>query len=370
MKIAIDITRAIIERAGIGRYSREIAINLLKIDQENQYFLLSTYFRDSAEKEARLKAFQDQKTTIVRAHIPGGLKEKLWGSNLPVHDFLYKKADLLFAPSFFEAKMSLKIPQVVTIHDMATFLLPDQRGPKVSQAHNQRVEKVCAKASRLIAISENTKNDLIKILKTEKEKIQVIYPGKTVFPEGGKLPEGIKAKKYILFVGTIEPRKNLINLLKAYSLLPEALKNEYLLVIVGGKGWNNETELSEIGQTKGVKWLGFVSDMDLGEIYRQATIFAYPSLYEGFGLPIIEAQQFGVPVLTSNISSLPEAVGDGGLQVDPHDTKAISRGLQRLLEDKELREDLSQKAEIHAQNFSWEKAAQETLNLLNEVNHV
>lgn len=367
MKISIDITRAGIEGAGIGRFTREMVAALLKVDKENEYSLIATYFRDSKDKENRLKSFQESGCEIHRAHIPGGTKEVLWGMNLPVYDNLYRGADLLLAPSFFEAKMSLKIPQVVVIHDLATFLYPDQRGKEVSDRHNRRVKMVCAKAKEIIAISESTKNDLIKILKIDETKIKVIYPGQTVFPPSGKLPKNITSGKYILFVGTLEPRKNLKNLLQAYEMLSDSLKEEYPLVIVGAKGWNTNAEFEQMKNMKNVIALGYVGDADLGELYKNAAVFAYPSIYEGFGLPVIEAQQFGVPVLTSNTSSLPEAVGDGGVQVDPNNVEAISIGLQKLLVDKELRQLLSVKAKNHAQQFSWEKSAGEMVSLIKSI---
>lgn len=367
MNITIDITRAVIEGAGIGRFTREMVAGLLKVDHENEYSLITTHFRDSVDMENRLKSFQETGQNLRRAHIPGGIKETLWGLDLPFYDSLYRGADLLLAPSFFEVKMSLKIPQVVVIHDLATFLYPDQRGQEVSDRHNRRVKLVCAQAKKIIAISESTKNDLIKILKIDEAKIKVIYPGQTLFPTGGKLPQNIVPKKYILFVGTLEPRKNLKNLLQAHELLSNTLKEEYPLVIVGAKGWNADKEFEQMKNMKNVKVLGYVTDADLGELYKSAAVFAYPSLYEGFGLPVIEAQQFGVAVLTSNTSSLPEAVGDGGIQVDPNNIEAIAKGLQKLLEDKDLRQLLSVKAKNHAQQFSWEKSAREILEVLKNI---
>lgn len=367
MKIGIDITRAIIENAGIGRFTGEIVKNMIKIGSDDQFVLMTTHFRDDQEKNKRLRDLVAPNVKIKRLKLPGSFKELAWGWPWALTENIYNQADILLAPSFFEVNLAYKTPQVVIIHDMATFLFPEQRGKEVSNRHNQRVKKVCAKARKIIAISQSTKNDIMRFLKIKPEKIEIVSPGLTKFLPKGQLPSNLKPKTYILFVGTLEPRKNLKNLLLAYGLLPTLLREQYPLVIVGAKGWNTARELKDIKETKGVNWLGYVSDADLGELYRQATVFAYPSLYEGFGLPIIEAQQFGVPVLTSDISSLPEAVGDGGVQIDPTNIKAIARGLQRLLEDKELRQDLSQKALANAQKFSWEKSAREILRILRSV---
>ncbi|MEI6040024.1 MAG: glycosyltransferase family 1 protein [Candidatus Berkelbacteria bacterium] len=367
MKIGIDITRAIIENAGIGRFTREITQNLIRVGKTDDFVLLSTHFRESKEKNEHLKDFIAPNVKIKRLKLPGDFKELAWGWPYALYENIYNKSDILLAPSFFEVHLAYKTPQVVIIHDMATFLFPEQRGQEVSARHNKRVKKVCTKAKKIIAISESTKNDIIKFLKINPERIEIVGPGLTQFPEKGKLPSNLKSKSYILFVGTLEPRKNLKGLVQAYRLLSEDLREKYPLVIVGAKGWNTAFELEEIKETKGVNWLGYVSDADLGELYRQAAIFAYPSLYEGFGLPVIEAQQYGVPVLTSNISSLPEAVGDGGVQIDPLDINSIARGLQRLLEDKELAQSLGQKALEHAKKYSWEVSAQKILDILKEV---
>jgi len=367
MKIVVDITRAIIENAGIGRYTREITRHLLASDNQNAYTLLSTHFRNNQEKNQRIQEFIRPNVNIKRLKIPGSFKELAWGWHWDWYEKAFCEGDVLLAPSFFEVNLGFKIPQVVTIHDMATFLYPEQRGQEVSSRHNKRVKEVCKKAQRIIAISESTKRGLHRLLGIDAKKIQVIYPGRTGFPKGGLLPRALKPKHYILFVGTIEPRKNLKNLLKAYSLIPIALRDKYPLVIVGGKGWNTQKELQEIGKTEGVNWLGYMSDADLGALYKNAYIFAYPSLYEGFGLPVIEAQQFGVPVVTSNLSSLPEACGDGGVLVDPESPKGIAKAIEHLLKDKKLYSVLSKKALANAQRFSWEKAARETLAVLKSV---
>jgi glycosyltransferase involved in cell wall biosynthesis len=370
MKIAIDITRAIVENAGISRFTREIAKNLVKIDPQDRFVLVSTHFRESEGKNRQLQEFIAPNVKIKRIKLPGSFKEYAWGLPWGWYENLLNNAEVLLAPSFFEVNLGFNLPQVVIIHDMTSFLFPEQRGIEVSARHSKRVKKVCAKAKKIIAVSQSTKNDLVRLLKIQPSKIKVVYPGQTEFPGGGQLSLNVKSKNYVLFVGTLEPRKNLKKLVQAYALLSEELRQNFPLIIVGAKGWMEIDELEEIRETRGVRWLGYVSEADLGELYRNAAVFAYCPVYEGFGLPVIEAQQFGVPVLTSNISSLPEAVGGGGLQVDPNDINAISKGLQKLLEDKKLREELGQKAKIHAQQFSWGTAAKETLEILKEATNV
>lgn len=365
--ICIDITRAIIEKAGIGRYTKEIVKNMLKIAKNKDFLLLSTHFKNSQEKDHDLEGFRKENTLIERVHIPGMLKEAAWGWPFSLWNNLYGESSVLFAPSFFEAKIGLDLPQVVVIHDLTTFLFPEQRGRKVSASHNKRVRAVCQKAQKIITPSQSTKNDIVKILGLPEDKIKVVYPGKTSFNITGTLPHNLKPKGYILTVGTIEPRKNLKRLVKACSNLPEKIRTEYPLVIVGAKGWKEREAIGGIKKIRRVKWLGYVSDQDLAVLYQNAAVFAYPSLYEGFGLPVIEAQQFGVPVVTSNLSSLPEAVGDGGIQVDPYKTEEITTALHHLLTDKKFYQTISEKALSNSQQFSWEKAARETFKILQEV---
>jgi len=368
MRIAIDVSRAINEKAGIGRMTRELVKNIIK-DKNNQYILIFTYFRSHPDKIKQINSFKTPNVEIRTAKIPGNLKEMIWGKNLPLFNHLYKDADILLAPSFFEFKKGLKIPQVVIIYDLTTFLFPDQRGQKVSERLNKRTKLACRKSQKIIAISESTKKDLIKLLKIPQEKIAVIYPGLNKFSKIiPVLPKrfALHPKRYILFVGTIEPRKNLKTLLFAYRLLPVAMRGKYPLIIVGAKGWNNDEELKIVGNTQGVNWLGYVSDHILAKLYREAAVLAYPSLYEGFGFPVIEAMQFGTPVVTANRSSLPEAAGSAGVQITPLDKKALARALQSVLEGKNNAQEAKKRRE-QANRFNWGKTAQQVIQLLEGV---
>ena len=175
--------------------------------------------------------------------------------------------------------------------------------------------------------------------------------------------------QYILFVGTIEPRKNIHNMLRAYGSLPMELKQKYKFILVGNRGWGNiklDKLLVEYNLTSFVQWRSFVNDQELLALYQNAYCLLFPSFYEGFGLPIVEAQSFGVPVITSNISSMPEVVGEGGLLVDPCSIESIKKALKSLLSDKLLRNSLSKKAMINAQRFSWEKTVNTTYNVFSE----
>ncbi len=280
-------------------------------------------------------------------------------------------ADVFFAPSFFEVNFGLKIPQVMTIHDLTTFLYPEHRGKEVSERLSARVKEASKITHKIMAVSQSTGRDIEKYLKVSAKKIAVIYPGLSQLDKPNhQLPNNLKTKSYILFVGTVEPRKNLVGLFKAYSLLPLRLQEQYPLVIVGAEGWNvGETyDAFKTLKLEGkVKFLGFVSDASLAKLYQEAAVFVYPSLYEGFGLPVLEALSFGTPVVTSNISSLPEVAGQAALLVDPLEPKSICRGLQEVLEHQEVIERLKKEAEKQVKKFSWETAAKKTLKVLEEA---
>lgn len=371
MKIAIDASRAINETAGIGRYSQQIIKNLLQIDQQNQYLLIFTYFRKDPRKEKLIKEFEAPNVTTKTLRIPGMLKEKIWGWRLPYFGGFLEKADVFFAPSFFEVNFGLKIPQVMTIHDLTTFIFPLHRGKEVSGRLSKRTLEAAKIAKKIIAVSAVTSVDAQKYLKVSASKIRLVYSGKDDLREPAKnLPAPLKSKSYILFVGTIEPRKNLVGLLKAFAFLPPRLQEAFPLVIVGAKGWNTGETYDcwrALKLERKVKFLGFASDAVLAKLYKEAAVFCYPSIYEGFGLPILEALGFGTPVVTSNISSLPEVAGKAAILVDPHEPKSICQGIQQALENQNTVEELKKEAQKQIQKFSWEKAASKTLEVFEEA---
>jgi glycosyltransferase involved in cell wall biosynthesis len=177
-------------------------------------------------------------------------------------------------------------------------------------------------------------------------------------------------ERFVLFVGTLEPRKNLMRLVQAYAGLPASVRRHVSLVIAGGPGWLSETlrrEVAERGLADRVRFIGYVRDEDMAPLYSLATVFAYPSLYEGFGLPVLEAMACGVPVLTSNVSSLPEVAGGAAVLVAPTDVDAIADGLTQLLDDTALAAKLVARGLEWSTNFSWDRCARETLAVYESV---
>jgi len=183
-----------------------------------------------------------------------------------------------------------------------------------------------------------------------------------------KAKKNLKNKqKFILSVGTIEPRKNFVNLIKAYQMLPARLRKSFRLIIIGKRGWHYKEILNLGAKTKGVKFLGYLPEKKLADWYRLASLFVYPSLYEGFGLPVIEAMSYGLPVICSNTTSLPEIAGGAALFFNPLKPKEISRVIQKVLDNPKLQKKLIQKALERAKKFSWEKCSRETLKIFQSL---
>jgi glycosyltransferase involved in cell wall biosynthesis len=275
-------------------------------------------------------------------------------------------ADLAHGPVFVGPLMA-SCPFVVTLHDLSFI-----RFPRLFHAAKRLYLRMLTWASvrrarRVIAVSEHTAEEAQRLLHVDPSRVDVVYHG--VDPRFHPRPaEEVAAfsarqglpERFVLFLGTLEPRKNLVRLIEAFDQL-EA--EDVALVLAGGRGWYDEEIFAcveRLALTDQVIFPGFVPRETLPLWYDAATVFAYPSLYEGFGMPVTEAQASGVPTLTSDRSSLPEAGGDAALLVDPYDVDAIAGGLYRLLTDGALREELRQRGLAHAARFTWQRTAVET----------
>lgn len=366
MKIAIDASRAVNETAGVGRYTKLLIQNLLKIDQKNEYRLFFNFVSNFSEKKKLAEQFKTKNSEIIITKIPGRLKEKLLTSRIGFYRGKLRGCDIFLAPTFLEVDLSVKIPQVVVIHDLTMFLYPKLN---LSSYFQKRTKLACDKAREIITISDSTKKDLIQFLKLDEKKINVIYPGITKFDKiASFLPADLKAQSYILAVGTIEPRKNLNNLFKAYHLLPENLKTKYPLAVVGAVGWGTQELFEEIKKSKDkIIFLGYQSDEVLAKLYQEAKVFVYPSFYEGFGFPIIEAMQFGAPVITSNISSMPEAAGEAAILINPENVLELTNSIQKIINDDKLASSLSQRGLEQTKKFSWEMSAISTIKIFKKL---
>lgn len=274
----------------------------------------------------------------------------------------------------------LRVPYVITVHDLIryldldgdeTFIYPPNRRDR----HYLNLDyKGIRKAMRIIAVSQSTKDDLIHCLGIPDKRISVVYEGidHSFFQP---VSHRIYNHPYILFVGTEHPRKNFTTLLKAFSQLKSELKFKELKLVKVGSGGGQETDfrsqtmevVENLKLSREVIFTDFVPEADLPAYYSGAEVFVLPSLYEGFGFPVLEAMACGCPVVTSNTSSLPEVVGEAGIMVDPHDTDSLTQAMRRVLTDSELRDNMIRNGLEQSKRFSWEKAAEQTLEVYNKV---
>jgi glycosyltransferase involved in cell wall biosynthesis len=273
----------------------------------------------------------------------------------------------------FLAPLKAPCPLVVTIHDMSLYLHAEMHTRKSLWLVRSLLPYVARRADAIVAVSESARKDIVSILKVPADKVRVIHEaaGEEYRPidRPGDLA-GVKAKyglkdPFILSVGTVEPRKNLERLLSAFAGLRHAGRKEKLL-LVGKLGWKYRgvfREIDRLALRDHVRILGYVPDADLPAIYNLAAALAFPSLYEGFGLPVLEAMACGTPVLTSNCSSLPEVAGDAAVLADPYSLDSLFESLRRILADPGLREHLRAAGLRRAAQFSWAKAAAETRRL-------
>jgi glycosyltransferase involved in cell wall biosynthesis len=261
------------------------------------------------------------------------------------------------------------VSYVVTIHDLVWKVCP-QSMPSMRRFTERFFFPIAIRnADLIITVSQSTANDIVKHFSFCADKIKAIPLASAIGENNKSKKRKIDNTQYVLFVGTIEPRKNIKNMLGAYAALPKYLKQKYKFILVGNIGWGNielDKLLVKFNLTSFVEWKSFVNDQELSALYQNAYCLLFPSFYEGFGLPIVEAHSFGIPAITSNISSMPEVVGEGGLLVDPCSIESIKNALERLLNDIGLRDSLSQKALINAQRFCWEKTVNTTYDVFSE----
>lgn len=255
-------------------------------------------------------------------------------------------------------------PVITTIHDIYQLYYPE-RFPRLKLHYLKLFVPLSVWKSReVITVSECTKRDILKHYNSFSMSAKLVY-----IPEASRYEvreRAQQADKYLLFVGTLEPGKNLKTLLEAYAQLSIATKEEYPLRIVGGKGWKN-SEIKDLVYSLQlqdcVEFMGYITDEELQELYYCATCFVLPSLYEGFGLPVLEAMSQGCPVITSNVSSLPEVAGDAAILVNPLDVQDIKHAIKTVIDNSSIQAELTQKGYVQVRTFSWERCARETLKL-------
>ena len=284
--------------------------------------------------------------------------------------FIRKNPSIFFSVNYkLPIYIFPKITRFITVHDLCYIKVPETMPLRRKLLSTILMPFSLKKADVIIVPSICTKNDILDLYPQYEEKIRTVPLAGNFDNIKNSNKNLCKSKNYFLFVGTIEPRKNLSRLLQAYAKLSDELKYQHNLIVVGKEGWgsvNLAEKIHSLKLNKYVKHIATASDDDLFWIYQDAYCLILPSLYEGFGLPIIEAQRHGVPVITSNISAMPEVIGEGGLLIDPYSVDSITKKLEKIILDKNLKKELSIKAKENSQKYSWENTKKLIIDIFME----
>ncbi len=367
MRIGVDISQIVYEGTGAATYTKELLKQILLQDKTNQYVL----FAGTLRLQHRLHTFTQSLPVKVEekfVFLPPTILNILWNELhfMPVETFT-GKVDIFHASDATQPPAKAK--KVTTVHDLVAYHFPETLHPKQVNIQKKRLAWIKKEADKIITVSEATKNDLMHLLEIPPEKIAVIYEGvnsnfTSTVRDNAEVLQRVRNKyklpeKFLLYVGTMQPRKNLPRLLEAYT----KRKQEIPLVIAGKFGWG--TTLQAVPN---VHMVGYIKDDDLPSIYAMAYAFLYPALYEGFGLPILEAMACGTPVVASKTSSMPEVGGTAAFYIDPNDTVSIFEGIEQVLGlSPDDYKNMQQKSVEQAQKFSWQRAAEQTLEIYNSL---
>lgn len=355
MRIGIDISPIVYE-TGVSWYTRNLVKALLQIDKIDEFVL----FGGSLRRANKLQSydFSGHGNSVIRTFpLPPTVADYIWNRLhiIPI-EWLISKVDVFHSSDWTQPPT--KAYKVTTIHDLVPLRFPEISHPKIVAAHKARLKWVKKEVDKVIAVSEFTKKEIVDLLDINPSKIAVIHEAPDPTLRVSNKEEVIRIKEkfgisgdYLLVVGA-DPRKNIPTIIQAYSRVRRHMTGTDL--VIAGKPWWS------IPDTEGVKILGHVKREELASLYSGAQALVYTSLYEGFGLPILEAMQVGCPVVTSNISSMPEVAGNAAVLVDPTKPEEIAEGIKKALLD---RKKWSERGRKRAREFSWEKTAEQTLKV-------
>jgi glycosyltransferase involved in cell wall biosynthesis len=356
---------------GIGRYLDRLLESLSLFDTQNQYIL----FYNALKGHRPQRDTNNNGFSIISTRWPNKMLFKLWAhTSYPPIENLIGPIDVFHAPSY-EMPPAKKASLVLTIHDLVFMVRPELASPSAVRDIGPWIKLYANRADIVIADSNSTASDVVHYLGLPPEKVMTVYPGATRISRASvhdvqkaKDELGIKGD-FILVVGSLEPRKNVIRLFKAFEY--SGLARDFELILAGPIGWRTK-DIIETWQSlpcqRRIRRLDYVSEKTLSALYTDASFLAYPSIMEGFGLPILEAMSVGCPVLTSNTSSMPEVAGDAAVYVDPLDIESIAEGLRRLSSDLALRKNLAAAGRRRVSQFTWERTALQMMEIYKKAN--
>lgn len=378
MRICINITPSLYGPSGLERYLKHLVTELLKIDKEDDFTLFEN--NSLGRYERQLKVPRNPNVSLVSVRWPMRLLHKLWDLwNVPTIEHFVGEVDVFHSPHVVLPPQK-RGASVLTVNDMGYEKHPEYYPNRALVDSLKRMAREAVEeATRIIAISNATKSDLVEIMKVPEDKIQVVHDGvdaemissylETVPPEAEQqmLDKWGIAKAFLLeVIGTVEPRKNLKRLIHAFNIFRELTQLDWQLVLVGKidscrKEIGGEIKDSKFGSH--ILILECLTDEDLWLLMSAAEVFVYPSLYEGFGLPVLEAMACETPVVTSNVSALPEIAGDAAILANPFEPEEIAHAIAEAASDGTLRRELVRKGKQRAKSFSWRRTAEETLEV-------
>lgn len=372
MRVGIDGYPLSQPRTGVGHYTFELARALAALSPADQFELVSPAPFDEA---SRVDIERSNLPNLLATHVKTSrIRGHWWGVGLPLYA-RQARFDIFHGTNFEAPAWSRR--SVVTIHDLSTMLHRDKHRAALSRRARIRLPIVVKLAKKIITPTEAIKDEVCKHLRVPTQKVIAIHSATRENFHPASLEETIAMRRrlgidghFLLFVGTLEPRKNLLALLRAFEKVIQKTSLRPLLVITGGEGWLMDETFSFIGNSAiqdRIRLTGYLDDQDLRALYSSCRIFIYPSLYEGFGFPPLEAMACGAPVIAGRVPALCEVLGDAAEFIDPLDAEALgTRMIELLLDDEELRR-LSANGLVHASEFSWRETAQRTLDVYREV---
>ncbi|HEY5884873.1 MAG TPA: glycosyltransferase family 1 protein [Pyrinomonadaceae bacterium] len=373
MRVGLDGFPLVSPRTGVGHYTFELARALAAVSADDEFHLIAPVpLPDSIVQEINQDTAANLQLNIPKVR---SLRHKWWAAGLPI--YLRSLGLDLFHGTNYDVPLLGRDRNILTIHDLSILLHPEFHEPTLARRGRRRLPLMARAASRIITPSESVKREICEHLGAKPENISVTPEAprrnfrRVLLHETEETRRRLKIEdEFILFVGTIEPRKNLPTLVRAFEEILTTTSLRPQLVIAGGEGWLMEEFLSLAGGAHirdRLRLTGYIHDEDLRALYSSCRVFVYPSLYEGFGLPPLEAMACGAPVVTSRIPSIVETVGDAASLVDPRNAKELSASIVELLTDENKRRSYSTAGLTRAAGFSWEQTARATLDIYQQV---
>lgn len=353
LRIAIDASKTTIQKTtGTEYYARALIHALIRANTQHEIHL---YFRDTPPDDLF------PHNPLVKTHVIPF--RRMWTHLRFAWELWRSRPDVVFVPAH---TLPFLFPSraLVTVHDLGYKKFP-QAHPSRGRLYLDLTTRYSAwRATQLLADSQATASDLAQFYGTSAKKMNVVYPATEKLTVGELPNHPALQDSYFLFIGTMQPRKNIAMITQAYRQFRQTAKNPPNLIFAGAKGWLFDESWLE---GDGIHWLGYINEADKGALYAHARALVFPSLYEGFGFPILEAMGCGTPVITSTTSSCPEVAGDSALLVNPSDVDELVNALHQMNDDANLRQNLCQKGIIQYQQFSWQNAAEQVLRILEEI---